>query len=413
MAGVREEACCRIAQASCFRDYPPSPPGVSMAVTLSQGLTAILSTAGCSDDKFRQFLIDNELVSPDSLGLLAASETALEDRVFPTLKAAGVNTDKLALMVSVKKAWHLSRCQVDKDSATASGRAHAQAPNEPLDKPTRNSLTEAWQKQHGFKFSNDRLLTEGLIGQLHRELTSSPKKLSILLAESLRLLSAIHTLSKQFTTVRDGYLGTEEVIADQVTNVLELYTRLRAFFNTVAFVTVHEPSFFGLQDVIFIEDKILCLLQMTKNDRRPPLVFFTTAWATTMQLWSDEVRTSGKTLAVLVKETASWTPPWQAWTPPATGSVSQTDYSTVPATGAGSAKERELQNELDKARKWAADMQSQRDKLRNELNGQRRRSRSRQHDDRAGGDRRGNSYKGASSKATAQGKGHKGGYRRY
>ena len=31
------------------------------------------------------------------------------------------------------------------------------------------------------------------------------------------------------------------------------------------------------------EDKMLSLLQMTKENRRPPLVFWATAWATTLQ----------------------------------------------------------------------------------------------------------------------------------
>ena len=104
--------------------------------------------------------------------------------------------------------------------------------------------------------------------------------------------------------------------------------RMKAFFNTVALVTVHIPDFFDYQDVAFIEDKILNLKQFTKENRRPPLVFWTTAWATTMQTWSDEIRTSGKTLSVLTKETATWTPPWLSWDPTPTGS--SPDASTAP-----------------------------------------------------------------------------------
>ena len=65
-----------------------------MASALSQGLIALLTTANCTDDSFRKWLLDNEITGPDGLGLLAASETALEDKVFPMLQAAGVNMKK-------------------------------------------------------------------------------------------------------------------------------------------------------------------------------------------------------------------------------------------------------------------------------------------------------------------------------
>ena len=392
----------------------------NMAASLSQGLTAILTTAGASDDKFRQFLVDHEITQPDGLGLLASTETALEEKVFPMLKAVGVATERLATLIAIKKAWHLSRNQVDKESAISSGKQPAQSPNEPLAQPTRTSITDAWKKRHSFTWPNDRLLSEPLIGQIYRELNGTPRKMSIFLAEGLRLQSAINTSNKTFATIRDGYIGTEEVIADQVTNVLELYTRIRAFFGTVAFCMIHEPERFALQDIIFIEDKMLSMLQMTKEGKRPPLVHFTTAWATTNQTWSDEVRTSGKSLAILVKETATWTPAWLSWAPPTSDAHSghRPDYTAVTATGTGSAKERELQEQLDKTRKWAAEMQSQRDRLQKDSRhatasdprSQRSRSRGR---DRGARDGRGGAprqdWRAASSKKGARSKAHGGG----
>ena len=128
--------------------------------SLSQGHIAVLMSANCSNDKFRVWLSENEIVSPDDLGLLAATETNLEDKLFPMLAAAGVPMTNMAVMISIKKAWHLSRSQVEKEHATASGKAPAPADNEPLGAPTRNSLTEAWAHKHSHTLSNDRLLTE-------------------------------------------------------------------------------------------------------------------------------------------------------------------------------------------------------------------------------------------------------------
>ena len=346
-------------------------------MSLSPGLNSILATANCSDEKLRAFLIENGVTQPDSFGLLASSEGILESKVFPMLTAAGIDMNKLSTMIAVKKAWHLSRGQVDKDAATAAGKIPPPGNTEPIPAPQRRALTDTWLAKHNFVFGNDRLLTESLIGQLQRELSASPRRLSIYLIEGLRLQSSIQGPGKQVATISQGFLATEEIVADQVANHMELYTRMRAWFNTIALVTVGE-EFFTYQDVIYIEDRLLALLQFTRDGRRPPIIFFTTAWATTQQTWSDEIRTTGKTLATLVKETASWAPVWTSWVPPAGGS---SDFGQVPSIGNGSGKERELQNELDKARRWASEMQSQRDKARAAQQGSsssHQRSRSRQ-----------------------------------
>ena len=108
-----------------------------------------------------------------------SEEQALEDKVFPMLKTAGVEIEKLDVMIGIKKAWLLSRGQVDKEAATASGRISAPSLNEPLAPQTRRSLTDAWKTRYRFAFSNDRLLSESLIGQLNRELNGAPRRLSI------------------------------------------------------------------------------------------------------------------------------------------------------------------------------------------------------------------------------------------
>ena len=379
--------------------------------TLSQGLIALLTSANCVDDKFREWLVTNEITATDSLGLLVSTETALEEKVFPMLQAAWVPITKMALMISIKKAWHLSRAQVDKEHATAAGKQPAPAADEPLSAPTRASITEAWGKKHGHTLSNDRLLHENLIGQLHREIHSKPPRLGIHLAESLRLQSSTTMPGRKYAAWNDqGQLTQEEHIADHVSSVLELFTRVRAFFNTLALASIHEPDWFSMQDAVFIEDKLLNMLQMTKEGRRPPVVFFTTAWASFLQHLSDELRTTGRPLSALIRETASWTPVWSSWSPHGSSSGPQADYSRLPALGGGPAKERELQAELDKTRKWASDMQSQRDRLANELKNKGGRDRSR---DRGGGGGNAN-YRPDNGKGGkgGKGKGGKGGKNR-
>ena len=122
-----------------------------------------------------------------------------------------------------------------------------------------------------------------LISHPYRELNGETRRLSIYLAESLRLQSSIQGSGKQIATFKEGFLTSEEIVADQVTNSIELYVRIRAFFNIVALVTIQDPDYFTYQDAIFVDDKLTNLIQYTKDGLRPPLVFFTSACTTRYQ----------------------------------------------------------------------------------------------------------------------------------
>ena len=61
----------------------------------------------------------------------------------------------------------------------------------------------------------------------------------------------------------------EEVIADEVLSSIQCYERGRAFFSTVVWVCISDPGMFSYQDNIFMEDRLLELIQTTVDGRRP------------------------------------------------------------------------------------------------------------------------------------------------
>ena len=74
---------------------------------------------------------------------------------------------------------------------------------------------------------------------------------------------------------------------------MEVYSRARALFVTVAFVLLLDHSFFSLQDSLFIEDKLFYLVHMTVDRRRSPPSFFAAARGVSMlQHFADEIRTT-------------------------------------------------------------------------------------------------------------------------
>ena len=351
--------CCR----SVSR--PPVALGVGVMAALHHELSAILSTAK-APDKLAEFLSSNGLTDIDQVGLLATDEDKLEEKVFPAMKEAGVPVDSLAQQIGIKKAWMLCRTRMSENRTVRTG---ATKEEDVLPAPTRENLTQSFKREHKFLLSGERLLTEHLIKQMYTEINSKPKKLSIYLLESLRVQSAITHGPRNLGVSRELKPGEplmiEEVIADEVQSSIQIFERSRAFFSTIAYVCVNEPEWFSQQDLIFIEDKLLELLQWTKDKRRPPLSHFIAAWAVTLRFFSDEIRTSGRNLGALVRETSSWQSNWTSWTPPPTSSGTPSGAS--PAVT--SSRVQELEKMLAEKRREAASLQSERDKLARRVNG--------------------------------------------
>ena len=179
--------------------------------------------------------------------------------------------------------------------------------------------------------------------------------------ESLRTQATINP--KKLLSVVSPKAGDpltwEEVTADTVNSSMEIYTRSRAFFQTISWLTIATPEFFGLQDCLFVDLRIFQLLQLTVANARPPVSHFVTAWAFTMQLWSDEVRTNSKTLAALVRETGSWTQFWTSWSPSTAASSST---AIVHQERAALPAQTQLESEVSRLRRLTSQLQSERDR---------------------------------------------------
>jgi len=63
------------------------------------------------------------------------------------------------------------------------------------------------------------------------------------------------------------------VIADVVSGNFELFTRARALMTTVAYVSVHKPTWFAYEDAEFVTEKLLTFINQEFLGHRPPLSF--------------------------------------------------------------------------------------------------------------------------------------------
>ena len=352
------EVCSCLVQTrlQTFKLCPPPPLLLCRMSALRDDLKALLVTAE-TPDEFEQFLISKKLLQVDQLALMASDEDRLEDKIFPVLKAASVPLDDLTAQIAVKKAWSLARTSMRENKKVQLGSG---APTDVLPTPTRDNIVQTWKRFHNFNLSGERLLTEQLIKSLYNELKAEPPKFSIYFLENLRTQCSL-TSSSKIAMPRDLKPGVpivmEEVIADEVMSSIQCYERGRAFFSTVAWVCIAEPTMFSFQDSIFMDDRLLELIQTSVDGRRPPASHFVAAWAKMMRFFSDEVRTSSRKLGALVRETSSWTSFWTTWSP---GPSTSTTYHHP--EGGPSAREVELQQLLVRKTKECKSLQQNRDK---------------------------------------------------
>ena len=83
-----------------------------------------------------------------------------------------------------------------------------------------------------------------------------------------------------------------EVVSDLVSGSLEVFARVRAFFHTVAYVCVGDPTMFDLQTAHTVPEKVFALNQRTYHGRTLPPDFVVMAWAQSRHALSSHMRMS-------------------------------------------------------------------------------------------------------------------------
>ena len=179
--------------------------------------------------------------------------------------------------------------------------------------------------------------------------------------EKLRTLAnSERPFGTQVSVVPGQAVEAQAVVVDVASKHMEIYLRVRAYFITVAYVNIRNPTWFDYQTAIFASEKVLSLLMQTFNKLTPPVTFYIEAWGQTIHHISEQVRVSGDSMAVVVRNTGGWLTFWNCWTPPPnqSGGGGSTSGPDIPA-----AVEAEIRKLREQARTW----QAQSDRYRTEL----------------------------------------------
>ena len=205
-------------------------------------------------------------------------------------------------------------------------------------------------------------LIDANLNRMKTEISKHPRRLPRLQIEALRCAGTVGKSNLQeLTKAGDSSARFKEVVADDVQGHYEMYKRIRAFFNSLCWLCISFPAWFGYQDVVFICDKMLDLLNYTHNGRRPPMAHFTQAWFQTVCVLADIVQQTRCNLGDAFRQTGNWLHLW-------------TFYSSSSATGDGTGKgsvlpdaPSDIQKALNKQMLMNRQLQSQNDRTANEL----------------------------------------------
>jgi len=273
-----------------------------------------------------EFLSSQGIIDCADFAVLCASEMTLNQDIINMFRANNVGLRTIREEVSVKKLWMSCRKYMSTPGSAPSG-----PEGECLPKETELDLKKRWFSVHGFVIPDNWLLTAQLQKKLWTAASCNPPVLEAFLMESLRLSSQRSRASgTSFNVVAGQAMSATTVELDVLPNSIEVYTRARAWFITLAFVSIGNSSWFDLQTALFASEKILELVQYTSGGHAPPLSHFISAWAATINHFSEQVRISGDPVITFVKNTGSWEHKW-SWSAPASYAPAASDHHPKPA----------------------------------------------------------------------------------
>ena len=266
-------------------------------------------------DDFKTFLVDAGVLDEESFALMAADEKEVKTEIIELAKTKSVKMDAVSTMIAVKKLWMSCRKTLAEGGKPSEGSTPQQ---DELPRETQLDLHDHWKRSHGFVTPEAWLLSKSLEKRLWTAANAQKPGIEAVLMEHLRLLSQ---KTRPTASLVDwghqrpgGSVSSTRVELDQIFAPLEVYSRARAWFYTMAYVCIRKPDWMDLQTAIYGAEKIFDLVQTTSDGRAPPVQHFVEAWANTLNGFAEACRISGSTLKSCIMLTGTWEHKWK-WSP--------------------------------------------------------------------------------------------------
>ena len=107
------------------------------------------------------------------------------------------------------------------------------------------TLKALFTTRHGFMVTSKRLLRDDMVKKTFRQFHSNPKSLKLYLPSQLRLSSSSPVVVGTSLTFIDGNVKAVELVApEDFGDCVAFYKTLRAYFNTLSYVSISTPDWF-------------------------------------------------------------------------------------------------------------------------------------------------------------------------
>ena len=266
-----------------------------------------------TERKFRKWLLSEDILDIETYVSQAASEDKVEEKITEVIETKLGPITPQGARGKIVTLWRSARAAVDRGEQVSA----VLEDGKPIPATQFTSLKETWKSRHHFLFTAYRILAPAAMSRMWKHATAKPKQFLLLFPEEMKLKSSIVKSDVGTIQLKPGETPKNAVQdLEAVSGIAMLRDRIEAQFNTWAFVSVQEPKWFSLQDVLQFMDILNELFRRRyRGGTRPPLDFFLKAYLRTMGHFVDQVSTHDRLLKDVVKSHSEWIHFWTGWEP--------------------------------------------------------------------------------------------------
>ena len=187
----------------------------------------------------------------------------------------------------------------------------------------------------------------------------APRAFPIVMLESMRLLCRLSDGKsvKAASSVKDSNASEE------VSGVFELWTRLRAFFTTLAYTSIDQKDWFGFGECEQFVDQVFQWLHLRHSGQRAPIQFYIDAFNRTCATFQSAIR-ANRTLNSVIGNPSEYQHFWTVFVPT---KMDNTVKNREPKSWRREPGTSDYRAGYEKALLTARNIQSERDRVVNEL----------------------------------------------
>ena len=189
-------------------------------------------------------------------------------------------------IAGIKLVWQACRDLLNRGN----GSDYLEEDSKPLSNRTDATLKTLWVDHHHFLFNAKHVVSLSLMNKLYKHATASPKQFVVLLPEEIKLRATVTKNEGDVLKVKknaDGSNGisTEASGVDPISSTLVFFKRVVALFNSWAYVSINDITWFSYQNVRDLSDILEDLIFRRVQNERAPLEFIFRAYLKTMTLF--------------------------------------------------------------------------------------------------------------------------------